>query len=357
MSSAVSRTRGSTTRSAPGRSAPRGTKPARRRASGDTLGPRSRESESLDFAILREFFAEDSTRTGLDPRKSPEKVAKALGVSPATVRRRLTAWRARGFLLGFDAIPHPGLLGGRFAARVIGFQDPLAQERAIESLRLIDGMIQIEPGRAALLVVYFVDSVSQSERRLKQFRSLEGVGEIGAEMWLPFPPCTRRMSRSDWRLVLALRRNPEASVGELAKEVRQSPRTTSRRYDSLLDESALMFDPIIEFSRFHQTLAVLTASVDRSRAAEDVEREIRSIHPQSIHAAGATIPDPKGESTTVALWVSAPTSAELDELIGRVAHIRGVTGVQLWYGHSTLPIRPWLDERIEATLRAEMAAQ
>jgi hypothetical protein len=75
------------------------------------------------------------------------------------------------------------------------------------------------------------------------------------------------------------------------------------------------------------------------------------MHPQSIHAQGPTMPNPTGEDTSVARWVTAPTAAELDELLVRVAHMPGITDVLLWYASSTLPVRAWLDERIESMVR------
>jgi DNA-binding Lrp family transcriptional regulator len=218
-------------------------------------------------------------------------------------------------------------------------------------LSLLDGMIQVNTARSMVLAVYFVDSGSQAERRLAQFHRIEGTTEIGPEMSFEFPPCSRRMSRADWRLVLALRRDPEASVAELAEEVGQSTSTTSRRYDALLDQGAVMFNPILEFSRFHETLAVMVATVEPEGMRERIEREIRAMHPQSIHSWGPTQPDRVGSIATVYLLVSAPTAAELDRLTGRVAHIPGVTQVLLWYGLATLPLRLWVTERIETVLR------
>ena len=314
-------------------------------------GGRRKVLGSLDFAILRECSGEGVAGLGFDPRRSPEVIAKRLGVSPATVRRRLTMWRARGFLLGFDVLPHPGLLGGRLAARTLDFPSPIAQERAIGSLSLIDGIVQIVRARTMLAVVYFVDSETQAERRLAQLQGVDGSSWVGPEMVFPLPPCSHRMSRTDWRLVLALRRNPEASVAELAEEVGQSTRTTSRRFDSLLDEGALIFDPIFEFSRFYQTLAVLVVSVEPRERCEEIKRQILPLHPETIPTWGPTSPDPNGKSTIAYLWVTAPTTAELDELTARVAHIPGVSDVNLWYTQSTLPTRSWLNERIETVLR------
>jgi DNA-binding Lrp family transcriptional regulator len=306
---------------------------------------------SLDFAILRECTGEGPAGRGFDPRRSPEFIAKQLGVSPATVRRRLTQWRARGFLLGYDVLPHPGLLGGRLAARIMEFSDAIAQERAIESLSLMDGMIQILPAGTSLAAVYFLDSEAQATRRLRQLQGIAGTKWIGPEMPFEFPPCPRRMSRSDWRLVLALRHSPGAGMAELARSVGQSTRTTSRRFDSLLDEGALLFDPIFDFSRFHQTLAVLVATVAPLERREDFARQIQALYPQSVPTWGAAPIDPTGETATMTLWVTAPTAAELDGLTAQVAHIPGVSQAHLWYSRSTLPIRSWLNERIETVLR------
>jgi DNA-binding Lrp family transcriptional regulator len=321
------------------------------RARRPSAGGKRKVLGSLDFAILRECSGEGPAGLGFDPRRSPEVIAKQLGVSPATVRRRLTLWRVRGFLLGYDVLPHPGLLGGRLAARTIDFPNPITQERAIGSLSLIDGMIQIVRARTMLAAVYFLDSETQAERRLRQLQGVDGASWVGPEMVFEFPPCSRRMSGLDWRLVRALRRNPEASVAQLAEEVGRSTRTTSRRFDSLLDEGALIFDPIFEFSRFYQTLAVLVVTVEPPERREEIEHQIRALYPQSIPTWGPTSPDLQRKSTTAYLWVTAPTTAELDELITRVAYIPGASNANLWYAQSTLPIRSWLNERIETVLR------
>jgi DNA-binding Lrp family transcriptional regulator len=319
-------------------------RPARREAA-DSGG-------SLDFDILREMYRVGGIAFGFDPRESPERIARRLKVGAATVRRRITAWRDRGFFLGYDVLPHPALLGGRFVARTLEFPKLIDQDAAIQSLGLIDGVVQIDSARTTLLAAYFVDSAAQSERRLKQIQATPGVKEIGPELPFDFAACTRKMSRADWRLLQALRRRPEATVAELAASVGQSTRTTSRRYEDLLEENAIMFDPILDYARFSQTLADLAVSVERPELCTEVEQEIRSMHPQSIRSWGLAIPDPAGPGGTVHLSVSAPTTAELDGLSSRVAHLSGVRHVMLWYGRSIIPVRPWLDERIEAVIKS-----
>jgi DNA-binding Lrp family transcriptional regulator len=306
---------------------------------------------SLDFSILRERFRADSAALGFDPRASPELIAARLNVSPATVRRRLAVWRAGGFFLGYDVLPHPDLLGGRLIARVLDFPNAVAQGEAIRSASLIDGVIQIVPAQTMLMVVYLVDSEVQAQRRFQQLRTLRGLRELGEEMSFPFPPCERRMSRSDWRLVHALRRSPEAKISELATAVGQSPRTTSRRLDSIIEDGAVMFDPILDYARFFQTLAVLVAFVEAPESAERIEGEIRRMHPESAHVRGPRPVDPEGEIGTVELMVTARTAAELDDLAARVAHVPGVEQALLWHGRATLPVPDWLNERIEGIVR------
>ncbi len=316
--------------------------------------PRVRASfESLDFAILRAWSDATPGTLGFDPRTSPEAIAHQLGVNAATVRRRLASWRAKGFFRGFDVLPHPALLGCRLATCSLDFPGPIPQERALEPLSLIDGVVQVGRARTLLSATYFVDSEVQAARRLQQFRALDGVKEVGPELPFTLPPCALRMTRSDWRLVRALRRDPEARLSLLAEDLGRSSKSTSRRMNALLDSGAVMFDPIFEFAHFHQTLAVLIAYVDRPERRADVERELLRLHPESLRSVGPSQSDRSGEETpAVHLWVTAPTTAELDEFAARGAHVPGVREVQLWYGSSTLPIRAWLDERIDATLRA-----
>lgn len=318
---------------------------------------RGRQPRTLDFAILCERYRVVHGGLGFDPRRSPEVIARRLGVSPATVRRRFADWRAEGFMLGYDVLPHPGLLGGRLAARLLEFPDAVAQERAVRRLGLVDGIIQVIPSRNTLMVVYFLDSETQVGRRLLQLREVSGTGTIGPEMSFEFPPCTRRMTRTDWRLVRALRRAPEARLAALADEVGQSQRTTSRRFNSLLDEGAIIFDPILDYTHFSETLAVVVAYLDTPDRSEEVREAIRALFRQSADSSGPSPVGSDGPIGSVQTLVCARTAAELDELAGRVAHLPGVRQVLLWYERSNVPVREWLDERIESILRGASPAK
>jgi DNA-binding Lrp family transcriptional regulator len=311
----------------------------------------AQEPRSLDFAILSERYRAGHGGLGFDPRKSPEVIARSLRVSPATVRRRFAEWRTSGFMLGYDVLPHPGLLGGRLAMRLLEFPDAVAQTRAIQPLRLIDGVIQLNPSRNTLMVVYFLDSDAQADRRLLQLREVTGGAAIGPEMSFEFPPCGRPMTPSDWRLVRALRHTPEANLAQLADEVGQSRRTTSRRFNSLLDEYAVIFDPVLDYSRFSETLAVVIAYLDSPEQSDLVRSAIRKLFPQSTDSYGPTPLGSEGPIRSVQSLVCARTAAELDELASRVAHIPGVRHALLWYERSNLPVREWLDERIDRILR------
>jgi DNA-binding Lrp family transcriptional regulator len=326
--------------------------PLGRQVERGNVEPPGQEPKALDFSILCERYQGGQGGLGFDPRLSPEVIARRLRVSPATVRRRFAEWRASGFMLGYDVLPHPGLLGGRLAARLIEFPDAVAQERAVGPLSLIDGVIQINPSRNTLMVVYFLESETQVGRRLLQLREVSGTGTVGSEMSFDFPPCTRRMTRSDWRMVRALRRTPEARLAALADEVGQSVRTASRRFNSLLDDGAIIFDPILNYSRFSETLAVVVAYLDSPEEAAQVRVAIRTLFTQSADSSGPTPLGSDGPVGSVQTLVCARTAAELDELTGRVAHIPGVRQALLWYERSNLPVREWLNERIESILRS-----
>jgi DNA-binding Lrp family transcriptional regulator len=155
------------------------------------------------------------------------------------------------------------------------------------------------------------------------------------------------MSLADWRLVRAVRRAPEAKLAVWAKEVGQSLRTTARRFNSLLDAGAILFDPILDYSRFSETLAVVVAYLDSPEQSEQVRSSIRALFGQSTDSSGPTPLGSDGPIGSVQTLVCAKTAAELDELTGRVAHIPGVRQVLLWYERTNLPVREWLDERIE----------
>ena len=311
----------------------------------------------LDFAILCERYRDAPGGVGFDPRKSPERIARALRVSPATVRRRLGEWRKSGFFLGYEVLPHPEPLGGQLMARLLDFEDAIAQQEAVHFLELIDGVVEIVPARSSLLVVHFVESERQAQRRLLQFREIKGVRRMGPEMPFPFAPCRRKMSRADWRLLQALRNRPEASLSVLADALNQSPRTTSRRWNALLDAGAIVYDPILDFSHFPLTVAVVVALLDSPQSAEPVAGAIRSLFPQSQQSHGPATVGPDQQAQMVQFMMSAPTAAELDRVSGDVARLPGVKNVFLWYEQTSIPVRDWLDGRIEAQLKMSRQEQ
>ena len=309
-------------------------------------------SRPLDFAILCERYRDTPSDFGFDPRRSAETIAQQLNVSAATVRRRLAEWRTSGFFVGYEVLPHPALWGGRWAARILEFPDPVSQEAAVRPLSLIDGVIQIVPSRNLLLVVYFLESEAESERRLLQLRQIRGPKEVGPEMPFVLRPCNHRMSRSDWRLVQAVRRTPEAPLAALAEGLGQSQKTTSRRLNALLDGAALIFDPILDFSRFPQTLAVVAAFLDSPERSEEVRSTIHALLPHAEQSRGPSTMGVDDRPGSVQFLACARTAAELDAWSSQVARIPGVDHTLLWYEQCSIPVRDWLDTRIERILAA-----
>ena len=160
------------------------------------------------------------------------------------------------------------------------------------------------------------------------------------------------MTRSDWKLVQALRRSPEGRLGDLARDVGTSPRTVSRRYDSMLEDRAMVFDPMLDYARFPQTLATLVIDLVSPARPELIERAIREWCPLAIRSWGAVPAEPLEGAATIQLLVSARTAVEIDDLTARVAHLPGVQRVLPWHSRVILPVREWLDERIENLIRA-----
>jgi hypothetical protein len=83
----------------------------------------------------------------------------------------------------------------------------------------------------------------------------------------------------------------------------------------------------------------------------EVRAQIRSFFPQSAQTWGPTPTGSDEQPDSVQFLVCARTAAEVDGLSVRVARLPGVDHVLLWYERASVPVREWLDDRIERILR------
>jgi len=306
--------------------------------------------ESLDFTILRGLLRDRMLSwSGLDPRRSSEDVARSLGVSPSTVRRRLRKLRESGFLLPPYVTPHPQSLGLLPGGLMLRFADGPLVHRTLQTLGLIDGIIMASEMPTHLYVQYAAETQAGLERRAKLLSQLDGV--VGAEA-LPryFPPYRHSMSALDWRIVQVLRRSPWARAASIAAELRISTKTARLHLDSLIEDNAVSFFPELGVNRFPGTIMVLFVNISVPSRSEAVVDQVLRRFPDAIRSLGPGSVAPGQPAHLVHFLFLGLNYGALEDACLKIRGIPDVAGTRLYSVHRFSRYPQWTDERIQARL-------
>lgn len=300
--------------------------------------------EPLDLDILREMYRDGRANlSGIDPRLNATRIAKRLRVGRARVAARLKAWDERGFLLRYDVWLNPALIGWQGAWVSIRVDHPRAKPALFAHLAFIDGAVSgLELiGEWVSLGLVAPDAASL-ERRVGLVRGLAGVRAVEAPVLWDTPAPKRALSALDIRIVRALRERPTATLGDTARRVGVSTRTMTRRYSSLIEDSAVWFVPILDFRAISRPVVSVGVTLTAEVGRESVARQIRTRYPLTLDF-GAPVSGP----TAHIFFVLPPSAAHLEELELFVGAIKGVTTVEANVMVRIHSFSSWFDRHLE----------
>ncbi|HKT21301.1 MAG TPA: AsnC family protein, partial [Nitrososphaerales archaeon] len=147
---------------------------------------------------------------------------------------------------------------------------------------------------------------------------------------IAFPPCTLKLSRTDWRIMAALRPDATKSYGTLANELGLSRKTVKRRLDRMVAGNAVFTMAAHEVRNAESPEANMAVFYEDSADRSKTDPEILRVLADHLLYAGIW----PGYSVYA---VAIPNVARGDELAARV---RGVEGVR--DARSSI-----IDERVE----------
>jgi DNA-binding Lrp family transcriptional regulator len=99
-----------------------------------------------------------------------------------------------------------------------------------------------------LAVLTLYENAATLERQVRLFASLCG-GPTPVSWKLGFPPCELTPTRTDWRIMQALRMDGRGRLSDVARSLRLSTRTVKRRMIRLVDGNAFYLDPLLDLGR------------------------------------------------------------------------------------------------------------
>lgn len=310
--------------------------------------------DPIDYAIYRNLSPDGQirfwgSRRSVDPRVSVREIASRVGLSEAGVRARLRALEQRGFLRGRETWVNPSLFGLSLVVSEVPVRGAHDADQLLRELALIDGVTFardiLDERDREIRVFYVSDTPSATARRTSLLKRISAAEEIRGPTPYWIPPCTRSLTRLDWRVLREFRQRPEASQAELATGVGISLKTTALRFHQLLDSRACW--SALSSSSEEMPLALLSVTVEVGADASAVSRQVAATNPAWMPVA----PDgmgvrPSDPPTFLAGLVPAESPPALEQAVRRTLEIEGVTNVHRTFALGSASFSHWADERL-----------
>lgn len=310
--------------------------------------------DPLDFAILRHLSPNGearfwASRRVVDPRIPVRDLAEKAGISETGVRARLRSLNKRGLVRGTEVWPNPSLFGVSIVSAEIPVRGPQEVRRLFEELSLVDGVTfardLLDEDDRKVRVHYIAESAGPTARRTALLRRLSPSGRLRDPLPYWLPPCTRKLSRLDWKILRAVRMRPDAPMKAIASDLHISVKTASRRSRQLIDSRACWWTPDRETEEL--PLALLTVKVNDQAARAGVARKLSELIPcwMPVAADGLGTPPEEGRDVTAGLaLIESP--AVLERTLRRILDVPGVTDVRRTFALGSAAYPEWFDRRI-----------
>jgi DNA-binding Lrp family transcriptional regulator len=310
-------------------------------------------TQPLDIDMIREMYRESAVNlAGIDPRLNATRIARKLRVGRARVAARLKVWRVAGFLRRYDVWLNPALLGGQGAWLNLRVNDARMKPELFQRLGLVDGVVSALDFVGDWVSVGLIAPDPETvQRRASLIGQLAGVREIeGPTPWYS-PTPKRPLSPLDLRIVRALRDRPTATLSETARRVGISTRTMTRRYSDLVEDWAVWFVPVFDFTALISPVVSLSLRVQPGTSQEAVVRSIRKEFPLVLESRRGGLEFPDG-SDMIILFVTLPSAASVEEFQRCAETIEGVLEAEQLTMVRMYAFPEWFDRQLGALMPA-----
>ncbi len=228
-------------------------------------------TDQLDWSIVKEIISPGSIRW--DVREPYSRIAKRLDVDEETVRRRLARLRGAGLIGNYVLFLNPTILNRKNAMLYLDLRDYDSIIQAVSKLKFIDGIISLTTvHEAGLLVSIFYESQSALQRQITLIESI--CGTKTTMIWTaPYPQFPGELTRTDWIILQALRKDPRKKLSDLALDLGISSRTINRRTKRLNDAYAMFLFLEFDLSKvegMRYLLITYCRDKERKREADEI---------------------------------------------------------------------------------------
>lgn len=296
-------------------------------------------ADETDFQIL--------VRLWRDPFASYEAIGHELGLSGNTAKNRLERLRSDGLISGMWAFPSPDLF--HRTSRIFAFRPPERTQEALQAALRIDPVVwALERTDHFVSVNAYLDGASEDPP--KELLELLGppVFAISPRIF-DTAEDARTLSPLDLRVLRALLRQPRASLQDLAKACRLTPKTVRSHRDAMFRDGAFSLLTPLQGAQSHG-LVVYNLFVGTKEITNSVRGTVLSALPRCVLLAETQNP------TGLYLAGRATSLADCFADEAKAGQVPGVLRVQLnlFLRHEFAAARfeGWIDEQLAIWERA-----
>ncbi|HEV8595602.1 MAG TPA: winged helix-turn-helix transcriptional regulator [Thermoplasmata archaeon] len=207
--------------------------------------------DPLDLRLIRTMGIRPYGHRPQNPEVlRPSHLAKRLHIEPETVKAHLARMEASGFIRFYQVYPNFRHLGLESAAYLCRVPDDDQKASAIERMQLIDGLVEVHNFLGAEVCVEVTYRAEHDlSRKLRLLAEFTGDAKPTRFYDRDMPPVRHALTRSDWRIISALRYRGRRPLAEVGDEIGMSARTVRRRYDRMMKEGSMFIGPTVDASR------------------------------------------------------------------------------------------------------------
>ncbi len=298
-------------------------------------------TDELDRGIVKEIISPGSLRW--DVREPYSNIAKRLAVDEETVRRRVARMRKTGVIGKYVLFLNPTLLDRKDAMVYLESKNYASIAQAIPKLKLVDGIISLTLLHVAgLLVGIYYQSESALARQVALIESI--CKAKTAMVWTaPYPKFEGKLTKTDWTILQALRKDPRRKVSELASDLGISARTINRRAKRMNEGNAIFLFLEFDLTKVEGLRYLLIVHCKDKERKIDMDNTIRSRLRNLIYE--------ETWSPSHSMFAFACANIlEAEHISDWVRKIQGVSEMKLGIIKKRIHNLDWVDEEIQTRL-------
>lgn len=300
--------------------------------------------DELDMKIIRELG--NPTSPPWSARVSYADLSRKLGVDEETIRLRVKRAREHGAFPRFQLMINPRVLGCDAVSLELEVDAEERKPKALSQIRLVDGVVKIHDYRGRGLQVTLYSEPGESLAR--KVRLIESICSSPKPIqWTSrFPKPNVRMTKTDWKIVRALREDAGRDLAGVATSLGISTRTVQRRVAKMREGRGIFLSGSPPVGAVVGLVCCIVVFCPDARCKRSVDARIRSEFSRAGHL------DSSPEEYSI-LGLPCENLVEADRALGTLKAMDGVQGAEMRIMKDLILVEDWLTSEVERRIAVQ----